>query len=134
MNKPLLFTSAVFLLMFTSASVPGRALQDAASTPEKVKQLYVRDCAMCHGANGDGKTDIAKDRQFIMPDWTDPKSFSGRTDQQLFTLIRRGKGQMPAESEGRANKDDLNSLIQYIRAMAKDRPATTPAAPKAPIL
>ena len=142
MNKPFFFTSAVILLIFNSASVQAKPLQDAASTPAKVKQLYERDCAMCHGANGDGKTDIARDRQLLMSDWTDPKSLSVRTDQQLFTLIRNGKGQMPAESDGRVSNDDLRSLIQYIRGMAKVRPAarepnapapsaaSTPPAPK----
>ena len=90
--------------------------------------LYQRDCAICHGTNGDGKTDIAKDRQLGMLDWTDPKSLIGFTDQQLFSLIRNGKGKMPAESLGRANNEEVRALIQYIRALSKDQSPATPGA------
>ncbi|HEY6304274.1 MAG TPA: c-type cytochrome [Terriglobales bacterium] len=42
-------------------------------TPESVaegKKIYSYDCAQCHGAAGDGKTDVAKDPK--IPDLTDP--------------------------------------------------------------
>jgi mono/diheme cytochrome c family protein len=126
MIKPLLLVSAVVLLI--SISAPAQSSQDAASAPADVKMLYKRDCAMCHGANGDGKTEIAKEREFVISDWTDPKSLSGRPDQQLFNFIRNGIGKMPAESAGRANNDEVRSLIKYIRSMAKGQPAAAPAA------
>ena len=83
---------------------------------------------MCHGTNGDGKTEIAKDREFVISDWTDPKSLSGKPDHQLFNFIRNGLGKMPAESAGRANDEEVHSLIKYIRSMAKGQPAAAPAA------
>ena len=36
------------------------------------------DCALCHGDNGDGKTDVAKDMGLTLVDWTDPKTLSDR--------------------------------------------------------
>jgi mono/diheme cytochrome c family protein len=132
MIKPLFLIMAVVLLMSSSAPAPARPLQDAASAPANAKMLYERDCAICHGASGDGKTDIAKERQFVLFDWTDPKSLSGLPDQYLLSLIRNGRGKMPAESVGRANNDQVRAIIKYIRAMAKDQPSTPPEASTPP--
>ncbi|SRR6266568_951377 len=129
MIKALFLATAIVLPL--SIPSPQQSSQDAASAPAKA--LYERDCAICHGANGDGKTDIARDRQLALSDWTDPKSLSERPDQQLFNVIRNGRGKMPAESAGRASKDEVHALIQYIRSMAKDRPAApTASAPPPP--
>ena len=56
-----------------------RLKESARSTAEsqaKAKKLYAMDCALCHGDDGDGKTDLAKDMQLTMIDWTDPKSLA----------------------------------------------------------
>ncbi len=135
MIKSLFRIAAVVLLISTSVSALARPLQDSASASANAKMLYERDCAICHGASGDGKTDIAKERQLILLDWTYPKSLSGMSDQQLFNLIRNGRGKMPAESFGRANNDEVRALIKYIRALSKDQPSAPPAAsaPPSPI-
>jgi mono/diheme cytochrome c family protein len=138
MLKPFLLLSAVVL--FVLAPAPRHALaagpspQDAKSTPasrEKAKKLYTMDCAMCHGDNGNGKTDIATSMQVTLTDWTDPKSLSGKPDQELFDDIRKGKGdKMPAEDAGRAKDDDIRALIAYIRNFSKGQPSVpAPAVP-----
>jgi mono/diheme cytochrome c family protein len=101
------------------------------ATPEslaKAKRTYGFDCAMCHGANGNGKTDLAKDMQLTLNDWSDPKAFEGKTDGDLFQAIRSGKGKMPAEDASRAKDDDVWNLVTYVRNMAKKNAvASTPA-------
>lgn len=92
----------------------------------QAKAVYGRDCAICHGDTGDGKTDIAKSMELTMLDWTDPKTLSGQSDQALFAIIRNGKGKMPPEDEGRAKNDDVHGLVTYIRKFAKEQ-ATPPA-------
>jgi mono/diheme cytochrome c family protein len=82
----------------------------------KAKKLYAIDCMVCHGEKGDGKTDTAKDMQLNLGDWTDPKTLTGKSDQELFDAIRKGKGKMPAEEAGRAKDDMVWSLILYIRS------------------
>jgi len=128
MIKPLFLIRAVVLLVSTLKPAQGRPLQDADSVPANTKALYERDCAVCHGVGGDGKTDIVKERQFVLLDWTDPKSLSGMPDQYIFNLIRNGRGKMPAETLGRANNDEVRAIIKYVRAMAKGQPAVPPAA------
>ena len=138
MLKSLLLFTAVVLLVIASASAPARSPQESAATPAakkmspeavaKAKKVYNLDCAMCHGAAGDGKSDLAKDMQLSMLDWTDPKALNGKTDQQLFDAIRKGSGKMPPEDQSRAKDEEVRDLVQYIRRFAKEGTAG-PAAP-----
>src|SRR5579863_2072151 len=142
MLKSFLLFTAVVLLATATVSTPARA-QDAAGTtnaksgkalPEshaRAKKLYEQDCALCHGSSGDGKTDLAKDMQLTLLDWTDPKSLSGMSDQALYDAIRNGKGKMPPEDEGRAKNDDIHNLVVYIRKFANTSQPATTAAPAA---
>ena len=99
----------------------------------KAKKVYNFDCALCHGATGDGKSDLAKDMQLTLMDWSDPKSLAGVSDQNLIDIIRKAKGKMPPEDAARATNDEVKSLVILIRKFAKDQPAsaapaTAPAA------
>jgi mono/diheme cytochrome c family protein len=134
MRKPMLLLPAAVLLAFAAAynrpSVSQEGGKPAKADPMgRAKQIYNIDCALCHGANGDGKTDLAKDMQLNLTDLTDPKTLEGKTDDQLFDLIRKGKDKMPGEEASRAKNDEIKSLIQYIRHMSKDQPAAPAAAP-----
>ncbi len=131
MHKHLLLLPAVILLAFGPASVTTSLAQSAKANAEamtRAKKIYEVDCALCHGSKGDGKTDLAKDMSLTLSDFTDPKTLSTKSDQQIFDLIRKGKDKMPGEEEGRAKNDDVKSLIIYIRNMSKDQPAA-PAEP-----
>jgi mono/diheme cytochrome c family protein len=143
MLKSFLLFSAVFLLVFAPKPTLGGMTQDATQAPAapaaashgkltaesraKVKKLYDVDCAMCHGDNGNGKTDLAKDMQLTLSDWTDPKVMASKQDQDLFDAIRKGKDKMPAEAEGRAPNDVVWNLILYIRGMSKSQPLASAA-------
>lgn len=147
MLKPLLLLSAVILLVVAPTPGPtlaaGGSPQEAAakSTPaarEKAKKVYEMDCAACHGDNGNGKTDTAASLGVPIDDWTDAKSVSGKTDQELFDAIRKGKGdKMPPEDVSRAKDDEVWALVVYIRNLSKGQPqpaapAPAEAAPTAP--
>jgi cytochrome c len=95
-------------------------VKPTAESQAKAKNLYQIDCAVCHGDNGDGKTDLAKSMGVTLADFTDPKTFAGMTDGQLFNLIRSGKGdKMPPEQSGRASDTALWNLIIYLRHLSK---------------
>jgi mono/diheme cytochrome c family protein len=83
----------------------------------KLKKLYAMDCAMCHGKDGDGKGDMASDMKNVT-DFTNAASMANRSDGDLFYIIRKGKGDMPPEGD-RAKDDDVWSLVNYIRSLAK---------------
>jgi len=91
------------------------------ATPESIalgKKKYGVDCAMCHGKTGDGKGDLAADMNLKIPDYHDPAALKDKTDGELFYIIQKGKGDMPAEGD-RAKKDDIWNLVNYIRSLAK---------------
>lgn len=141
MLKPFVLLSAVVLFVITPTPTPthaaGGTLQDnnptrsTGASREKAKKLYAVDCAMCHGDNGNGKTDLATSMQLTLTDWTDPKSLAKVPDKELFDAIRKGKGEkMPPEDASRAKDDDVWALVAYIRAFSKGQPSTPdPAAP-----
>jgi mono/diheme cytochrome c family protein len=139
MLKAFVIISAGILLAAAPVPAPGRVPQEAAAasgqspvkaTPEsraRAKKLYGYDCAMCHGDNGNGKTDMAKDMQLTMLDYTDPRALTGKSDKELFDIIRAGKGKMPAEEADRAKNDDVWNLVLYIRGFSKGQAAASAA-------
>jgi len=142
MLKPFLSLSALALFAIAPAPTPAFAAGAAPQATNPVKQtpagldrgkkLYAIDCALCHGDNGNGKTDLATSMNVTLSDWTDPKSLADKPDQELFDAIRKGKGdKMPPEDAGRAKDDDVWNLIHYIRGLSKGQPSA-PAAPATP--
>lgn len=131
MVRPLLLLPAVLMI---GAAVSAAPYQEGSTqggnngaVPVHSKEIYKIDCAICHGDNGDGKTDLAQSMNLTLTDFTDPKTFQGKSDQELFDLIRKGKGQMPPEDAGRAKDADVHGLILYIRSMSNGH--TSPPAP-----
>jgi len=93
-------------------------VKPSAESHAKGKKLYGYDCAMCHGKGGDGKGDMAADMK-NMPDFTHQDALKGRTDGELFYIIRNGKGEdMPPEGD-RAKDEDVWNMVNYVRSFAK---------------
>jgi cytochrome c5 len=130
MLKPL-FALLAFLLFAPSQQPAPPAAQptpaDAAQlvnpikpTPEsqaKAKKMYGYDCAMCHGASGNGKGDIA-DLKPPPKDYTDPAALKDLSDGQIFNIIKNGKGAMPPDG-GRTKPDDIWNIVILVRSFAK---------------
>jgi mono/diheme cytochrome c family protein len=95
-----------------------------AESQAKAKSLYQIDCAMCHGDNGNGKTDLATSMSLTLNDWTDAKAFADKSDGQLFAIIRNGKDKMPPEEPARAKDDEVWNLVIYIRSFSKIQTAS----------
>jgi len=96
-------------------------------TPElqdRAKKFYGWDCAMCHGANGDGKGDVAADQKLTMNDFHD--SLAHLSDGEIFYIIQNGKGKsMPSEGD-RAKPDVIWNMVTYLRQLSNTPP--TPGA------
>ena len=84
----------------------------------RAKKMYGYDCAMCHGANGNGKGDVVADLKITLKDYTDPAALKDITDGELFYVIKNGKGQMPSEGD-RAKPEDLWNMVILVRSFAK---------------
>ena len=138
MRKPALALTLFLLVSFLSSAqetkpaprttyspVPVNAAREpnpVKSTPESIaegKKIYGDDCAQCHGATGDGKTDVAKDLK--IPDLTDPALLKARTDGELFYILKNGHGDMPPEGD-RVKPEQLWDLVNYVRSLARKQP------------
>ncbi|NYF80074.1 c-type cytochrome [Granulicella arctica] len=108
----------------TPSSIPveaARMVNPVRPTPESqahAKKMYGYDCAMCHGANGNGKGELVADMKLVLKDYTDPEALKGLSDGELFYIIKNGKGQMSGEGD-RARPEDLWNMVILVRSFAK---------------
>ena len=99
------------------------------------KRQYGYDCAMCHGKNGNGGGDVASDMKLKMHNQVDPATLNGRTDGELFYIIKKGKDQMPPEGD-RVKDETVWDMVNYVRSFSKksgaafDKPADSPTPDK----
>lgn len=106
------------------AAIPAAAAKEpnpVKTSPESIahaKKWWALDCAMCHGKDGDGKGETAKDMKLVMADFTDPATFKDRTDGEIFYIIKNGYGDMPAEGQ-RIKREENWDLVNYVRSLAK---------------
>jgi len=97
-------------------------------TPENLaeaKKFFGYDCAMCHGAAGDGKGDLAASMDLKMKDWRDASTLAAISDGEIFDLIIKGKGKMTGEGD-RFSKEMVWKLVNYVRSFAKKDTAAVP--------
>lgn len=132
-NTILLLSAALCLAIAASAAggpqaAGGKASAKAAADSEaRAKKIYAIDCALCHGDNGNGQTDLSKSMELKLNDWTDGKTVAAMSDQDMFNLIRKGKDKMPPEEAGRASDEEVKNLINYVRQLSKSAPAPATA-------
>jgi mono/diheme cytochrome c family protein len=102
-----------------AAPVPAEnPVKATAESQARAKEMFKMDCAMCHGENGNGKGDLVESMELKMKDLRDPDTLKDKTDGELYTIIRDGKGKMTAEGD-RAKPDAMWNLVIYVRSMAK---------------
>jgi mono/diheme cytochrome c family protein len=89
-----------------------------AESQARVKKVYGYDCALCHGATGNGKGDVVADLKLTLKDYTDPAALKDLSDGEIFYIIKNGKGQMPAEGD-RAKPDDIWNMVILVRSFSK---------------
>jgi mono/diheme cytochrome c family protein len=93
-------------------------VKPSAETLAHAKKVYGYECAVCHGDDGGGAGDMAKNIKAKMPDFRDPTALKGLTDGELFYIIKNGKGEMDGEGP-RLKPEDTWSMVNYIRSFGK---------------
>jgi mono/diheme cytochrome c family protein len=68
-------------------------------------------CAMCHAKDGSGNSPMGKSMK--VPDLRS-KAVQSKSNADLYNLIAKGKGIMPAYGS-QLSKQDINDLVAYIR-------------------
>ena len=82
------------------------------------KRFFTTQCAMCHGAKGDGKGDLAEDMKLKMKDYSAPDALKDLTDGDLFNILTKGKDKMPDQGD-RMSPTQKWHVINFIRSLAK---------------
>jgi mono/diheme cytochrome c family protein len=95
-------------------------VKPSASSIADGKHTYTTQCAMCHGASGDGKGGLAVDMKLALKDYRDPEALKDMTDGEMFYILNKGKGEMPGQ-EGRFKPEQLWNLINYIHSLASNK-------------
>ena len=98
-----------------------RRANPAKPTPESLasgKKVFAMDCALCHGADGRGKTEVSK--QSKIPDLTSAATLKSRTDGELFYRIKTGHGEMPGEGD-RVKPEQMWDVVNYVRSLSEKK-------------
>jgi cytochrome c6 len=81
------------------------------------RQLFEQACARCHGADGSGGLPtVANGPRPI--DLRDPAWQRSRTDDEIVSAIRNGRGAMPP-FDGVVAAPDLATLARHVRSLRK---------------
>jgi mono/diheme cytochrome c family protein len=109
--KKLIVASLAFLI---AGAVSLRAAE--------AKEIYEKDCAKCHGADGKGKTKMGE--KLGVKDYTDPKVQEEMKDAEMTKAVKEGvkekgtdKTKMKAFSD--LSDDEVKSLVAYVRKFKK---------------
>jgi mono/diheme cytochrome c family protein len=92
--------------MNTAAAISGTALTVQS-------QLYVSNCARCHGANGKGNTQLGQ--EMGVPDLTSP-GVKRTSSKRMAQIISKGAGDMPGFGK-KLKATQINSLVRYVKAL-----------------
>lgn len=111
-----------------SNSTPETANTSAATTtPEPTppmdetalgNKVYAERCALCHGPEGKGDGTAAAGLNPKPRNHTDGSYMKTRTDEELLTVIRNGKGGMPAWGSV-LSEQEIAAVLKHVRSLAK---------------
>jgi mono/diheme cytochrome c family protein len=94
------------------------------STPESIasgQQLYLKNCASCHGRTGDGGP--GNDLIPAAPSLVDDQWDHGSTDKAIFDNIKNGVApdfnMVPFKDK--LKDDEIWSVVNYLRSIAKKK-------------
>jgi alcohol dehydrogenase (cytochrome c) len=98
------------LLLVVSLTVAARRVLRAEENVDRGKELFSKNCAVCHGAFAEGGAG---------PDLTNPAWQSSITDAELDRVMQRGKAgtAMPGFAE-KLNEQDRTDVIRYLRSLS----------------
>lgn len=110
--------SNICMLLLASALIFSSPLQAG----ETGKDNYRTYCMQCHGMNGDGKGLNILDMAVQPRDHTDKKSMTGRSDAELFKVIKEGglaisKSVLMPGWGATFSDEEIHDLVAYLRQL-----------------
>ena len=102
-----------FISMFAVVLAP--IVSQAQSSPADGATLFKAKCAICHGADGAGKTPMGQ--KFNLRDLRSAE-VQKQSDADFSHAIGQGKGKMPAFGKT-LSEDQIKLLVSHIRELGK---------------
>lgn len=93
------------------------------------RQIYVDECAQCHGDRGKGDGPEARSHYPLPADLTDPKLLANTPDGEIFYQITEGRRPMPS-FKLRLTEDQRWQLVLLVRSFSQ-QPAASGNGPAA---
>ena len=93
-------------------------LQPSDSNLKAAGELYLDQCAQCHGEHGKGDGPEARTHSPLPADLTDARRMSTVTDGEIFYQISEGKRPMPA-FKNRITEGQRWQLVLLVRSFAQ---------------
>lgn len=88
-----------------------------AGDPQSGRAIYLRNCARCHGRQGEGMGP-----EGALPNFTDPNYMKGWEDQTLFEKITKGgKGTGMPGFERMLSEQDRWNVVAYLKTLPASR-------------
>ncbi|WP_352431271.1 c-type cytochrome [Pyrinomonas sp.] len=103
---------------------PESAVKECEPTPEAArgKELYLQNCARCHGSDGRGETPLG--RRLQASDLTDPEWQWEMSDRRIAEVITNGEERMPAFGR-KLSAEDVALVVAHVRTLRAKRPRAT---------
>ncbi len=79
------------------------------------EMTFKKNCVMCHGADGTGKTNMGKKVGAADLSSNDIQSLS---DEAIAQTVKNGKGKMPS-FEKTLSAEEITQVVQYVRTLRK---------------
>lgn len=117
-----LVVCAAILAASVSALRPSRAIADEGAS--RARDNYQSYCTKCHGDSGKGDGPGAAMLKPKPRDYTDCKTMKGKTDEQLFKVIKEGGDSAGLSADmqpfgGNLSDEEIHELVQYVRSFCK---------------
>jgi len=109
-------------------------LTPSESNLNAARQVYVEECAQCHGDRGKGDGPQARSHYPLPADLTDPKLLANAADGEIFYQIAVGRRPMPS-FKNRLTQDERWQLVFLVRSFSQlastgSNPSAPPETPK----
>lgn len=107
------------VLLMLLVLIPGLA-----PAGESARENYNAYCVQCHGMKGNGMGLNIRDMSVQPRDHTDAKAMSGRSDEDLFKVIKEGgmaisKSVLMPPWAGTFSDNEIHDLVKYLRSLCK---------------
>lgn len=102
------FVASILLLTACGSSSSKDDVIPSESPEEKGENLYILNCASCHGEDGKLGSSGAKDL-----------SVSKLNDKQIEQIIRKGKNAMPSQEAILETDENIKLVIEHVKTLKR---------------